>query len=64
MRGFGGDQEEVPFIEKIGRYKTGVKRGIGERERLALRNNVKDATKKEIYRGLNEDIRKRTYTAE
>ena len=38
----GGDQEEVLSIEKFGGYKTEVKETIEERERLALRNKVKE----------------------
>ena len=45
MEGFrGGAREEVLSIEKFGGYKTEVKERIGERERQALRNKVKEET--------------------
>ena len=38
----GGGQDEALSIEKFGGYKTDVKERIEERERLALRNKVKE----------------------
>ena len=61
-KGLGGDQQKVVLsIEKFGGYKTEVKQRIEERERLALRNNVKGEKHLEIYGGLREDIGMKTY---
>ena len=48
-------------IQKFGGYKTGVKERIEERERLALRNDVKEEKHLEIYIGLREDIGMKAY---
>ena len=56
----GGEQEEVLSIEKLDGYKTEVNERIGERERLALRNKVKEKHL-DIYGGLREDIGVKTY---
>ena len=47
----GGYQEEVLSTEKFGGYKTQVKERIEKRERLALRNKVKEEKSLEIYGG-------------
>ena len=52
----GGDQEEVLSIENFGGYKTEVKERREERERLALRNKVKEEKHLEICGGLREAI--------
>ena len=52
----GGDQDEVRSNEKFGGYKTEVKARIDERERLALRNKVKEEKKFKIHGELREDI--------
>ena len=41
LKDVGGDQEEVPPIEKLGGYKTEVEEITKEKKRQALRNNVK-----------------------
>ena len=41
-KNLGGDQEEVLYIEKFGEYKAEAKKIIEERERLAIRNKVKE----------------------
>ena len=56
-----GDQEEVLSIEKFGGYKTELKERIEEKERLALRNKVKEEKLLEIYGGSREDIGMKTY---
>ena len=57
----GGDQEEVLSMEKFGGYKTEGNEIIEERERLALRNKVKEEKHLEIYGGLREGIGIKTY---
>ena len=57
----GGNQEEILSIEKFVGYNTEVKEKIEIRERLALRNKVKEAEHLEIYWGLREEIRMKTY---
>ena len=52
--------QEVQSIEKFGGYKTKVKERIEERERLALRNKVKEEKHLQIYRRLREDIEMKT----
>ena len=42
----GGDQEQVLSMEKSGGYRTEVKEIMEERERLALRNKVKEDMEK------------------
>ena len=56
----GGGQEEVLSIEKFGGYRTEVKERIKEKERLAVRNKVKEKYL-EIYGGLREDTEMKTY---
>ena len=48
-------------IEKFGGYKTKVKERVQQRERLALRNKVKEEKHLEIYGGLRKDIGMKTY---
>ena len=48
----GGNQEEMLTIEKFAGYKTEVEEKIQIRERLALRNKVKEEHSKEIYQGV------------
>ena len=55
MKGLGG-QKEVPSIEKFGGYKTEVEEKIAERERLALRNKVKEEKHLGICGGLRAKI--------
>ena len=38
----GGNQHEIPTIDKLRGHKTEVKERIKVRERLALRNRVKE----------------------
>ena len=57
----GGDEKEVLPIEKFGGYKTKEKEIIEERERLALRNRVKEEKRLVVYAGLREDTRLKTY---
>ena len=57
----GGDQEEVLSMEKFSGYKTEVKEILEERERLALRNKMKEEKHLEIYGGLREDIGMKAY---
>ena len=57
----GGNQEEILSIEKFAGCKTQVKEKIEIRERLALRNKVKEKEHLEIYWGLREEIRMNTY---
>ena len=48
----GGNQEEILLsIEKFGGYKTEVKERIETRERLALRNKVKEEEHLERFTG-------------
>ena len=61
MEGVRGRPGEELFVEKFGGYKTEVKQRIEERERLALRNKVKEEKHLEIYRGLRADIGMKTY---
>ena len=56
-----GDQEEVLSRDKSGGYKTEANGRIEERERLALRNKVKEEKRLEIYGGLRKDIGMKTY---
>ena len=65
----GGDQEEVLMfieIDKFGGYKTVTKR-IEEREKLALRNQVKEEKHVRDIRGVEgrywNEKRKRHYTS-
>ena len=46
-----GDREEVLSLGKFGGYKPEVKEIIEERERLALRNKVKEEKHLELYGG-------------
>ena len=49
-KGIPGNQEEILlFIEKFAGYKTEVKERIEIRERLALKNKVKEEEHLEIY---------------
>ena len=48
-------------IEKFAGYKTEVKEKIEIREKLALRNKVKEEELLEIYGGLREEIKMKTY---
>ena len=48
----GGNQEEIPSIEKFAGYKTEVKERIEIRDRLALRNKVKEAEHLRDLRGV------------
>ena len=57
----GEDQDEVLSIEKFGGYKTEAKEIIEKRERLALRNKVKEKKHLKIYGGLREGIGVKTY---
>ena len=58
----GGNQEEILLsIEKFGGYKTEVKERIETRERLALRNKVKEEEHLEIYGGFREETGMKTY---
>ena len=57
----GGNQEEILSIEKFEGYKTEVKENIEIRERLALRNKVKEEEHLEIYGCLREEIGMKTY---
>ena len=57
-----GNQEEILSIEKFAGYKTEVvKEKIEIRERLALRNKVKEEEHLEIYGRLREEIGTKTY---
>ena len=47
----GGNQEEMLTIEKFAGYKTEVEEKIQIRERLALRNKVKEEEYLEFYGG-------------
>ena len=51
-KGLGGDEEEVLSMYNFDGYKAEVKEIIQERERLALRNKVKEEKHLEIYGGL------------
>ena len=55
----GGDQEGVLSVEKFSGYNTEAKEKIEQRERLALRNNVKEKHS-EVYGGLREDTGMKT----
>ena len=57
----GGNQEEILSIEKFAGCMAQVKEKIEIRERLALRNKVKEAEHLEIYWGLREEIGMKTY---
>ena len=57
----GGNQEQILTTEKFAGCKTEVKEEIEIRERLALRNRVKEEENLEIYRGLREEIGMKTY---
>ena len=57
----GGNQEEILSIEKFAGCMTEVKEKIEIRERLALRNKVKEEEHLEIYGGLREEIGMKTY---
>ena len=57
----GGNQEDIVSIEKFAGYKTEVKERIEIRERLALRNKVKEGEHLEIYGGLREEIGMKTH---
>ena len=59
--GGGARRGTVLSVEKFGGCKTGVKERIEERQRLALRNKVKEEKNLEIYGGLREDIEMKTY---
>ena len=52
----GGNQEEVLSIEKFRGFKTEVEERIEIRERLALRNEVKEEEHLEIYGRLREEV--------
>ena len=56
----GGNQEEILSIEKFAGYKTEVKERIEIRERLALRNKVKEEEHLKVYGGLREEIGMKT----
>ena len=43
-------------MERFGGYKTQAKARVEEKERLALRNRVKEEKHLDIYGGLREDI--------
>ena len=53
MEGVRGRPRRGTVIEKFGGYKTNVKGRREERERLALRNKVKEEKHLEIYGGLS-----------
>ena len=55
------DQEEVLFIEDFGGSKTELKERIEERERLALRNKVKEEKHLVMFGELREDIGMKPY---
>ena len=57
----GENQEEILSIEKFAGCKTEIKEKIEIRERLALRNKVKEKQHLEIYGGLREEIGMKTY---
>ena len=57
----GRNQEEILSIEKFAGYKTEAKEKIEIRERLALRNKVKEEEQLEIYEVLREGIGMKTY---
>ena len=48
-------------MDKFGGHRTEVKERIDIRERLALRNKVKEEEHLEIYGGLREEIGMKTY---
>ena len=50
------DQETVPSIANVPRYKAGVNIRIQERKRPSLRNNVIEEINLDMYGGLIEDI--------
>ena len=52
----GGNQEEILSIEKFAGYKTEVKEDTEIREKLALRNKLKEEEHLEMYGGLREEI--------
>ena len=53
-RDIGGNEENTLSIEKFAGYKTEVKENIEIRERLALKNKVKEKEHFEIFGGLIE----------
>ena len=56
-----GGNQEILCIEKFGGYKTEVKERIETRERLALRNKVKEEGHLRDIRRLREEIGMKTY---
>ena len=56
----GGKQEDIPPIEEFGGYKTDAKERIEIRERLPLRNKVKEEDHLKVYGGLREEIGMKT----
>ena len=57
----GGNQEEILSIEKFTGYKREMKEKIETWKGLALRNNVKEEERLEIYGRLREEIGMKTY---
>ena len=57
----GGNQEEILSIEKFTGYKREMKEKIETWKGLALRNNVKEEERLEIYGRLSEEIGMKTY---
>ena len=57
----GGNQQEILSIDKFAGYKAEVKERIEIRERLALRNKVKEEQHIEMYGGLREEIAMKPY---
>ena len=60
-KGIGGNQAEILSIYMFAGYKTVVKEKIEIRQRLALRNKVKEEGRLEIYGGFKEEIGMKTY---
>ena len=56
----GGNQEEILSIDKFAGYKTEAKEKIEMRERLALRNKVKEEEHLQIYGRSREEIGMKT----
>ena len=57
----GGNQAKTIPAERFGRYKTEVEEKIERRERLSLRNKVKQEKHLWIYGGLTEGIGTKTH---
>ena len=57
----GGNEADILSIEKFGVYKTDVREMIKGWERLPLRNQMKKEEYLEIYGGLREEMRMKTY---